>query len=184
MLKSRNRAARTAWDGEQLRQFDTGIEDILVVARPTPEGVADAIAAGEVRDFRSPFGPRDQPKRVADGLQTLCIDSPELAADITALGLSFLTQFGIRTANLRIEMVRTQSCPKFHCDNVHVRLVTTYHGPTTEYQFTGEDVVRVAPLYGLVFLKGHKHPTHRDGVHHRSPEVPDGSKRLCVVIDY
>lgn len=184
MLKTRYRATRTAWDGEQLREFDTGNQDILILARPTPEGVADAIAAGEVQDFRASFGRRVLPKRVADGLRTLRIDSQALAADIADLGLSFLEQFGIRTANLRIEMVRTRSCPKFHCDNVHVRLVTTYHGPTTEYQFTGVEVVRVAPLYGLVFLKGHKHPTHRDGVHHRSPEVPDGGKRLCVVIDY
>jgi hypothetical protein len=107
-----------------------------------------------------------------------------LAADITDLGLSFLEQFGIRTANLRIEMVQTQSCPKFHCDNVHVRMVTTYHGPTTEYQFDGSETIHEAPLYGLVFLKGHKHPTHCDSVHHRSPEVPSGTKRLCVVIDY
>jgi len=184
MLKSWNRATRTAWDDEQLRAFDTGNEDILVVVRATPEGVADAIPAGEVREFRATFGRRNLPTRVADGLQALCIDSPALAADITELGQSFLEQFGIRTANLRIEMVRIHSCPKFHCDNVHVRLVTTYHGPTTEYLFTGEEVVRVAPLYGLVFLKGHKHPMHQDGVHHRSPEVPDGGKRLCVVIDY
>jgi hypothetical protein len=81
-------------------------------------------------------------------------------------------------------MVKTQSCPKFHCDNVHVRLVTTYFGPATEYQFAGEDAIQVAPLYSLVFLKGHKHPTHGDAVYHRSPEVPAGGKRLCVVIDY
>jgi len=184
MLKTENRAAPTAWDGEQLRQFDTGREDILIIARPTPEGVAEAIAAGEVREYRTTYRRRDLPNRVADGLQTLGIDSPPLAADITDLGLSFLEQFGIRTSNLRIEMVRTQSCPKFHCDNVHVRLVTTYHGPTTEYQFNGSDTIHAAPLYGLVFLKGHKHPTHRDSVHHRSPEVPSGTKRLCVVIDY
>jgi len=184
MLKIGNQAARTAWDAEQLQQFDTSSEDILIIARPTLKGVADSIAAGEVRDYRATYHKRDLAQHVAEGLQTLGIDSPALAADITDLGRSFLAQFGIRKANLRIEMVQTQSCPKFHCDNVHVRLVTTYHGPTTEYQFNGSDTIHAAPLYGLVFLKGHKHPTHRDSVHHRSPEVPSGTKRLCVVIDY
>ena len=41
-----------------------------------------------------------------------------------------------------------------------------------------------ARLGGLVFLKGHGHPNHRDTVHHRSPDVPVGEKRLCVAIDY
>jgi hypothetical protein len=122
--------------------------------------------------------------RVAAGLEALRIECPALAADISDLARSFLIQFAQPEAHLRIEMVSKQSCPKFHCDNVHIRMITTYHGPTTEYQFPGEDAIHVAPLYGLVFLKGHQHPTHRDSVRHRSPEVTPGTKRLCVVIDF
>jgi hypothetical protein len=173
-----------AWDREQVQAFDAGKEDILVLARSLLEGIATAVSAGAVAEFRATFRQRNAPKLVGEGLQALRIDSPALAADITELARSFLDQFGIRKANLRIEMVRTQSCPKFHCDNVRVRLVTTYLGPTTEYQHAGDETVHAAPLYALVFLKGHKHPTHQDGVRHRSPEVPVGEKRLCVVIDY
>jgi hypothetical protein len=95
-----------------------------------------------------------------------------------------MAEFNRPSVNLRIEIVDTQSCPKFHCDNVYVRLVTTYVGPGTEYQFAGEEAIHVAGPGSLVFLKGHKHPTHRDSVHHRSPAVPSGSKRLCVVVDF
>jgi hypothetical protein len=80
--------------------------------------------------------------------------------------------------------VNKTTCPKFHCDNVRVRLVTTYLGPGTEY--VGADApqeVRSAPAFALVFLKGHKHPTHADAVHHRSPALPPGGKRLCVILD-
>lgn len=108
----------------------------------------------------------------------------ELANDVTSLVHSFLAEFERRSVSLRVEIVDTQSCPKFHCDNVHVRLVMTYVGPSTEYQYVGESDVRVSGLGSLVFLKGHKHPTHRDSVHHRSPAVPPGTKRLCVVIDF
>jgi len=44
--------------------------------------------------------------------------------------------------------------------------------------------VRSAPAFALVFLKGHKHPSHADAVHHRSPPVPPGGKRLCVILDF
>lgn len=84
---------------------------------------------------------------------------------------------------LQVEIVDTQACPKFHCDNVYIRLVTTYVGPATEYRFVGETMVNQAEQGSLVFLKGRKHPTHRDSVHHRSPAIPEGVKRLCVVLD-
>ena len=101
-----------------------------------------------------------------------------------ALSRDFLAQFGVEEASLRVEVVDKQACPKFHCDNVRVRLVTTYHGPATEYVRADEpDLVRSAPLFALVFLKGHQHPNHADAVHHRSPGVPPGEKRLCVILD-
>ena len=116
-----------------------------------------------------------------EGWTVIAVAGVALVIDLVT---AFLDQFDLQQARLRIEITRTQSCPKFHSDNVHIRLVTTYLGPTTEYQYAGTNEIHTAPLGGLVFLKGHGHPNHRDTVHHRSPEVPVGEKRLCVAIDY
>lgn len=185
MLTELETAAGTAaWSVPLVEDFSRGNNDVLVLDRAPLVSVWPAIRTGRVHEYRSLFTAADVDTRVTDGLEALQIECPVLAADIACLARSFLNQFGQTEANLRIEMVQRQSCPKFHCDNVHIRLVTTYHGPTTEYQFTGEDAIHAAPLYGLVFLKGHQHPTHRDSVHHRSPEMTPGTNRLCVVIDY
>jgi hypothetical protein len=174
----------TAWDGEVVAAFDGGAEDILVMQRPPLPGIAEAVATARVLYWRSTVTAADAVARAAEALDALRIVHPVLAADIVGLSRSFLTQFGVEEASLRVEVVDKQSCPKFHCDNVRIRLVTTYHGPTTEYVRADEpDLVRAAPLFALVFLKGHKHSSHADAVHHRSPGVPPGGKRLCVILD-
>ncbi len=117
-------------------------------------------------------------------MAALRLDCPALADDIAGLARSFLAQFGATEGSLRVELVDKTSCPKFHCDNVRVRLVTTYHGAGTEYvRADAPDDVRPTPTFALVFLKGHKHPNHADAVHHRSPPVPPGGRRLCAILD-
>lgn len=174
----------TAWDTGAVTEFAAGNADILVLKRRPLDHLGPTVQAGRVHEYLAPVRRQKVPFEVRAGLGELQIKSPELAADLICLVTSFLDQFDLREARLRVEITRTQSCPKFHCDNVNVRMVTTYLGPTTEYQFAGESATQVAPLYGLVFLKGRRNATHRDEVHHRSPEVPPGEKRLCVAIDY
>ena len=77
-----------------------------------------------------------------------------------------------------------QTCPKFHCDYVVVRLITTYAGPGTEYvRADSAGAIRRAGPGSLVLLKGRRHPTHADTVHHRSPPVAAGARRLVVAMD-
>lgn len=172
----------TAWNAGAVTEFTAEGADILVLSRPMAP--IPAIESGRIHEYLAPVRRETAAREVRFGLGELRIPSPVLATDIASLATAFLDQFELEQARLRVEITRTQSCPKFHCDNVHIRLVTTYVGPTTEYQYAGEDTIHTAPLHGLVFLKGHKHPTHRNGVHHRSPEVPGAEKRLCVAIDY
>lgn len=174
----------TVWEQKVVAAFDRSGEDILVLERSALAGIADAVASARVHGNKSVVTPASAEARAAEALDALRIECPALAEDIAALSRSFLAQFGVEEASLRVEVVDKQSCPKFHCDNVRVRLVTTYHGPTTEYVRVYEpDLVRAAPLFALVFLKGHQHPNHADAVHHRSPGVPTGGRRLCVILD-
>ncbi len=183
-MQSATEQTIAAWDPGAVREFVDGANDILVLRRHAPSDLASVVQAGRIHEYLAPVCREKVGFEVRSGLGELRIKSPELATDLISLVTSFLDQFSLEQARLRIEITRTQSCPKFHSDHVHVRLVTTYFGPTTEYQFAGESTAYVAPLGGLVFLKGHRHPTHRDSVHHRSPQVPAGERRLCIAIDF
>ncbi len=175
----------TAWDEDEVAAYDCGGEDILVLERPPVLGIADTISAARVLDWRSEVTGAFAEARATEALNALLIDNKALASDIVDLSRSFLAQFSVEEASLRVEVVDKQSCPKFHCDNVRIRLVTTYHGPTTEYVHTSAlEQGQSAPLFALVFLKGHEHPSHLDSIHHRSPEVSPGEKRLCVILDF
>lgn len=174
----------TAWDRDVVAAFDASHDDILVIERPTLSEVAAAMKSARVHDWRAVVTMADADTRAAEAIKTLSLDCPLLAADIAAVARSFLAQFDASEASLRVEVVTTNTCPKFHCDNIRVRVVTTYHGPGTEYVLaaTPDDIHR-GPTGALIFLKGHKHPTHSDALLHRSPMVPAGVKRLCVILN-
>ncbi|MBM4097672.1 MAG: DUF1826 domain-containing protein [Planctomycetes bacterium] len=177
-------ACVSAWDRAAVAAFDAGRDDILVIERPAPSHVAEAMRTARVHDWRCEVTAADAHARAGEALKALHLDCPALAADIAVVARSFLAQFEAVRASLRVEVVTTNTCPKFHCDNIRVRVVTTYHGPGTEYVFVGApDDVRRGPTGALMFLKGHQHPMHSDAVLHRSPMVPAGVKRLCVVLD-
>lgn len=175
----------SAWPHAPIAAFErSGRDDILVVERPPVPGVAEAMAAARVHDWRSVVSAADADARVAEALAELNLDCPPLAADLAELARDFLAYFGLAEAPLRVELVDKMSCPKFHRDNVRVRLVTAYHGAGTEYvDAAAPDDIRRSDTFALVFLKGKLHPTHAGSVLHRSPPVPAGAKRLCVVLD-
>ena len=174
----------TAWNANTVSDFAAGDSDVLVLQRTPLARLGPVVEAGRFREYLAPVRRHNVGYEVRSGLSELRIKSRELTEDLICLATSFIEQFDLQVARLRIEITRNQPCPKFHCDNVHVRMVATYVGPTTEYQFAGDSTTHVAPAFGLIFLKGHQHATHRDTLHRRSPEVPDGVKRLCVAIDY
>jgi hypothetical protein len=166
----------TAFDGSQ--------DDILVIERlPLPD-VSRAMREARIHDWRGIVTADGVDTRVDQALAELRLNCTGLAKDIATVTRSFLAQFGASHASLRVEVVATASCPKFHCDNIRTRVVATYHGPGTEYVFAATpDEIHRGPTGALMFLKGHKHPTHADTVLHRSPMVPTGEKRLCVILD-
>jgi hypothetical protein len=174
----------SAWDQALVAGFEVGRDDILVIERPTIPEVAVAMRTARVHDWRCDVTAVDAHARISDAMEALHIDCPTLVADVVAVARSFLAQFTAARGSLRVEVVTTNTCPKFDCDNVRIRLVTTYHGPGTEYVFvTAPDDIRQGPTGALMFLKGYQHPTHSNAVLHRSPMVPPGVKRLCVVLD-
>jgi len=175
----------SAWDTKAVASFDFGQEDILVLKRLPLPRIEEVVGSALVHDFRSKITSLSSLSIATQSLKALNINCPHFVSDIALLADTFLAQFEVAEAFLRVEVVSKATCPKFHCDNVRVRLVANYSGPGTEYIHTDcLEEVYSAPPFSLVFLKGHKHPNHADSVHHRSPNILNGSKRLCVVLDF
>ena len=173
-----------AWDRDVLAEFATGHDDVLVVERPVLDNIAQTVEKGLLHDYLAVVTRANVEQEARTALRELELNSLELETDINRLLNSFLDQFDLQSVNFRIEIVESRSCPKFHCDNVNVRMVTTYFGAATEYKYNHEEIIRSASTGGLVFMKGHQYPTHQNNAVHRSPDVQDGERRLCVVIDF
>ncbi len=103
---------------------------------------------------------------------------------------------GSQWVEVRLEAITDNACPKFHADNVSVRLLTTYRGPGTEWLDLAfgrdlcsvseypDNAVRQLPRFAVALMKGRR-AMSRSGpmVLHRSPPIEGtGQIRflLCV----
>lgn len=175
----------TAWDRAAVAAIDRPGVEVLAVPRAGQPDLAAVVAAARPGRYKATVTAATAGREVVAGLSLLGLDDPWLEADVEAVVRSFLAQFVAPEAQFRVEVTDRVSCPKFHRDHVGVRLVTTYHGPATQYTAGGDDdAVHDAPPGGLLFLKGDRHPTAAGAVRHRSPPTAPGVRRLTVVVDH
>ena len=128
----------------------------------------------------------------------------ELAADVRLLAEAVACLFDVEAVGIRMRLLDGAMCPRFHCDNLPVRLVTTYSGPGSEWlperavnraglgkpEPGKPEVVRDASAIrqlaegDVCLLKGSGWVGNEDhGIVHRSPVVVAGQKRLLLTID-
>ena len=121
---------------------------------------------------------------VSGVLSEMGIESEPILNNMIQSATLFAALVEQRRMEMRFEITDRQSCPKFHCDNVFIRMLVTYCGPTTEFIDCRElDIIYRAPVSALVFLKGHKHPTYQHRILHRSPAFIKGEKRLTMILN-
>lgn len=127
-----------------------------------------------------------------------------LIEDVVTLADAIAFLFETDTIGLRLRCLESAMCPRFHCDNIPVRLVATYHGPGSEWlpewavnrQGLGaphpekpeividSDAVQQLQVGDLALLKGSGWiGNEAHGLVHRSPNLPAGSRRLLLTID-
>ena len=115
-----------------------------------------------------------------------------LVRDVANLADQFAAIMQIDQVQVRLEVVTTDSCRKFHADYVKARLITTYIGAGTQW-IGGADVARVAKGTkpsrintlepGDVGLFKGKMWSENPAIH-RSPPIGDtGEQRLILVLD-
>ena len=112
-----------------------------------------------------------------------------LIDDTAALADIFAGLMQAKWLRLRLDVVDTNACRKFHIDAVTARLVCTYRGTGTQYGITrnGAEPARVftVPTGAPIVLRGTLWPeTPASGLLHRSPPIEGtGETRLVLVLD-
>ncbi|MBM3964531.1 MAG: DUF1826 domain-containing protein [Planctomycetes bacterium] len=167
------------------RRLQSPDADIILLPKPMSLNMADTVRDLPELEKRSTVAFNNAERFVSATLEEMGLLQPQFSQHLLEDIQLFESLFKQTSFELRLEVTEHQSCPKFHCDNVYVRLLVTYFGPTTEFIDQNEPgVIYRAPLNALVFLKGHKHPTYQDRILHRSPEFAAGDKRLCMIVNF
>lgn len=127
-----------------------------------------------------------------------------LVEDIKTLAEAMACLFGTDSVGIRLRLLDAAMCPRFHCDNLPVRLVTTYVGPGSEWLpeaainraglgapcsekpeiVVDSEAVHQLQAGDLALLKGSGWVGNEmSGLVHRSPALAPGQKRLLMTMD-
>lgn len=111
-----------------------------------------------------------------------------LWSDILQLSETFATLMKAPYLRVRLDVVTTNACRRFHIDAMTARLVCTYRGTGTQYGVAAPgqapDTVFTVPTGAPIVLRGSKWEGAQTGVLHRSPPIEGtGETRLVLVLD-
>jgi hypothetical protein len=112
-----------------------------------------------------------------------------LQQDIIGLADILSDLMNARYLRLRLDVVTTNACRKFHIDVATARLVCTYRGTGTQYGVSsdGDDPRRVFTVHtgAPILLRGTLRPTEPpSSLLHRSPPIEGtGETRFVLVLD-
>jgi hypothetical protein len=122
-------------------------------------------------------------------------------ADVSWLVSAFACLLGAQRIGLRLRVLDTAMCPRFHVDHVPVRLITTYAGIGSQWLKEGamdrrqlgkpdaepqdESLIQQITSGAVALLKGEKwHGNEGFGLIHRSPQPAPGERRLILTLDW
>lgn len=156
-----------------------------------------ALVEGTPKDLRFTCTPAALPALLGEGLKQGGYSGgaalhAALVADAALLAERFCDAMSLATLELRLEVVRTDSCRKFHADYVTARLITTYVGEGTDW-LDEADTARVAAgaaperinrlsTFDVGLFKG-KLATDRPAIHRSPPIADSGAVRLLLVLN-
>jgi hypothetical protein len=175
-----------------------GEEDCnLAIWRRPPPGDFTALVQGSPRDLRFKSTPAAVEAALlaqlaaggfAGGAQAHAL----LAADVTQLAGLFCAALDLARFELRLEVVRSDSCRKFHADYVTARLITTYVGEGTDWLDeaesarlrAGEEPRRINRMgtFDVGLFKG-RLATDWPAIHRSPPVAASGGVRLLLVLN-
>lgn len=170
--------AAAIWRRQQSPDFQAWIDGL------------DAALLPRARVILRPEAVRETASEVCDASGTPA--GPErdrLLDDIAALANIFAGLMRARWLRLRLDVVTTNACPRFHIDAVTARLICTYRGTGTQYGVGADGAeprrILTVPAGAPILLRGTLWPERpRAGLRHRSPPIDGtGETRLMLVLD-
>ena len=120
-------------------------------------------------------------------------------ADVSWLVSAFACLLGAKRIGVRLRLLDKAMCPRFHVDQVPVRLITTYAGIGSQWlregvmdrrqlsQADAEPSERIEQIHcgEVALLKGTKwHGNEGHGLIHRSPALKADERRLILTLDW
>ncbi len=170
--------AATVWQRRPLISFQKWINAL------------DPARLPRARVILRPETVRETVRHICDSTGTPdCVERDRLIDDIAALADIFSEVTQAAFLRLRLDVVTTNACRKFHVDAVTARLVCTYRGTGTQYGTApkGRDPQRIftVPTGAPIVLRGTRWPEQpATGLLHRSPPIAgSGENRLLLVLD-
>ncbi|WP_339080663.1 DUF1826 domain-containing protein [Pseudomonas sp. TMP9] len=138
------------------------------------------------------------------GLVDTYSDLPGQAAflqDVSWLISAFACLFDAQRIGVRLRILDKAMCPRFHVDQVPVRLITSYAGVGSEWlaegvmarrrlgdptaEPTDAALIERAKTGDVLLAKGEKWIGNEGGgLIHRSPQLPVGQQRLLLTLDW
>ena len=109
-----------------------------------------------------------------------------VAEQLQDLAAQLIKRFKLNYLHCRMDLVYTDSCRKFHIDNLYTRAITTLIGPGTEYKLMSKSNEVLQVKTGeTILLKGLKHRGRSSKIVHKSPKISHlNTYRLVFVMDY
>ena len=168
----------------------------LAIWRRPPFADFTPLTHGTPTDLRFETTPGKLADDLLAGLAANGFASPALhvllAADAERIAGLFCAALDLARFEVRLEVVRTDSCRKFHADYVRARLITTYAGEGTDW-LDQADATRVAlgeepqrihrmKAFDVGLFKG-KLATDRPAIHRSPPIAGTGAARLLMVLN-
>lgn len=107
-----------------------------------------------------------------------------LAEDIELLARRHAALTGEDRLRLRLEVIETDACRRFHADFVTLRLLCSYVGPGTQWcRADAIDAVCDVPTGAVGVFKGRSLLDPPTLLHHSPPISATGERRLVLAID-
>ena len=187
---------RTAWaasdDPAVLARILEETVHLVLWTRARPKGLdwLDKLDFSEIDDVQESLALTDAAATLPAALERAGypagVRAAVLAAEIAALARRFVRIMGGDTVRLRLDIVETDACRKFHMDNVTARLLMPLTEPGTQWIEAGAGAE--APINhvaaGTVGLFKGRMWAETPAILHRSPPIAGtGAARLLLVLD-
>lgn len=168
----------------------------LAIWERQSEHAFEILISDDLKDVRFRTAPMSLRERLQDKLSDAgyadTAERDELIADIAVLAHHYCDILGLAKLEVRLEVITTNSCRKWHADYVKARLITTYIGSGTQWLCQqdadrvkqGDEPQRTNSMSpGDVGIFKGKLATSSPAIHRSPPIDGTGEKRLLLALN-